>query len=158
MIFAQKAALACMLPLCLAACSTADKPETKSASKAAVKVPAPFPSTYKAYPNVATAIRNVTIFDGEGNRIDNGVVLMSDGKISSVGGADTAIPSDITVFDGAGKYITPGIIIATVMRRRLRPRPKYGPSIASGRKIRGSAVRWPMAGLLHFKFCRVRRT
>ena len=106
----RKAALACLLPLCLAACSTTDKPETKSASKTAVKVPAPFPSTYKAYPSVATAIRNVTIFDGEGNRFDNGVVFMSGGKISSVGGTDTAIPADITVFDGTGKYVTPGII------------------------------------------------
>ena len=110
MTFARKAALACMLPLCLAACSTADKPEAKSASKTAVNVPVPFPSTYKAYPNVATAIRNVTIFDGEGARIDNGVVFMSGGKISSVGGADSPIPADTAVFDGTGKFVTPGII------------------------------------------------
>ena len=35
----------------------------------------PYPSTYKPYPGVATAIRNVTIFDGEGGQIDNGVVF-----------------------------------------------------------------------------------
>ncbi len=110
MILARKAALACLLPLCVAACSTADKPETASVSKPAAKVPAPFSSTYKAYPNIATAIRNVTIFDGEGGRIDNGVVFMSGGKISSVGGPDTSIPADIAVFEGAGKYVTPGII------------------------------------------------
>jgi len=110
MTFARKAALACMLPLCLAACSTTAKPETKSASKTAVNVPVPFPSTYKAYPNVATAIRNVTIFDGEGSRIDNGVVFMSGGRISSVGGADSPIPADTAVFDGTGKFVTPGII------------------------------------------------
>jgi imidazolonepropionase-like amidohydrolase len=69
-----------------------------------------FPSTYKAYPGVATAIRNVTIYDGEGGKIDNGVVFMSGGKISSVGGPDTPIPADIAVFDGAGQYVTPGII------------------------------------------------
>jgi imidazolonepropionase-like amidohydrolase len=110
MIFARKAVLAGLLPLCLAACSATDKPETASASKPAEKAPAPFPSTYKAYPGIATAIRHVTIFDGEGGRIENGVVFMSGGKISSVGGSDTPIPADIAVFDGTGKFVTPGII------------------------------------------------
>ena len=110
MIFLQKAALACLLPLCVASCATAEKSETATASKPADKLPAPFPSTYKAYPGISTAIRNVTIFDGEGARIDNGVVFMSDGKISRVGGPETPIPADIAVFDGTGKYVTPGII------------------------------------------------
>ena len=69
-----------------------------------------FPSTYKAYPGAPTAITGVTIFDGEGNRIDNGTVFMSEGKITSVGGPDTPVPSDISVIDGSGKYVTPGII------------------------------------------------
>tara|TARA_R110002126_G_scaffold50089_6_gene138074 strand:- start:106 stop:1503 length:1398 start_codon:yes stop_codon:yes gene_type:complete len=69
-----------------------------------------FPSTYRAYPSAPTAITGVTIFDGEGGRIDNGTVFMVDGKISSVGGPDTAIPGDATVVDGSGKYVTPGII------------------------------------------------
>ena len=54
-------------------------------------VPA-FPSTYKAYPSVPTAITGVTIFDGEGRRIDTGTVFMAGGKITSVGGPDTVIP------------------------------------------------------------------
>lgn len=98
----------------LAGCAAqGDAPETastKAAVKPVEKAPAPFPSTYKAYPGVATAIRNVTIYDGEGGKIDNGVVFMSGGKISSVGGPDTPIPADIAVFDGAGKFVTPGII------------------------------------------------
>ena len=109
----KSATAALGLALVLSACSATDK-KTASASgkpvKPAAKAEAPFPSTYKAYPGAATAIRNVTIFDGEGNRIDNGVVFMSGGKISSVGGPDTPIPADIAVFDGAGKYVTPGII------------------------------------------------
>ena len=72
-------------------------------------VPA-FPSTYKAYPSVPTAITGVTIFDGEGGRIDKGTVFMAGGKITSVGGPDTAIPADVTIVDGSGKYVTPGII------------------------------------------------
>ena len=101
-------------PLALMACSNAEGPKTVSATaavmKPAEKAPAPFPSTYKAYPGVATAIRNVTIYDGEGGKIDNGVVFMSGGKISSVGGADTNIPAGVNVVDGTGKFVTPGII------------------------------------------------
>ena len=70
----------------------------------------PYPSTYKAYLGTATAIRGATIFDGEGGRIDNGVIFLSDGKVTAIGGSDTQIPADITVFDGTGKYVTPGVI------------------------------------------------
>jgi imidazolonepropionase-like amidohydrolase len=102
-----------VLPLALMACSNAEGPKTVSAApvaKPVEKAPVPFPSTYKAYPGVATAIRNVTIYDGEGGKIENGVVFISGGKISSVGGPDTAIPSGTAVVDGAGKFVTPGII------------------------------------------------
>ncbi len=102
-----------VLPLALMACSNAEGPKTVSAVPAAKpveKAPVPFPSTYKAYPGVATAIRNVTIYDGEGGKIENGVVFISGGKISSVGGPDTVIPSGTAVIDGAGKFVTPGII------------------------------------------------
>ena len=69
-----------------------------------------FASTYKPFPNVATAIRVATVYDGRGGKITNGVVFMSGGKITSVGGPDTPIPADIAVFDGTGKFVTPGII------------------------------------------------
>ncbi|MEP3227301.1 MAG: amidohydrolase [Parasphingorhabdus sp.] len=81
---------------------------TSSASKSASKIA--FPSTYKAYPSEKTVITGVTIFDGEGQRIDNGVVIMSAGKILSVGGPETAVPTDSIVIDGTGKFVTPGII------------------------------------------------
>jgi imidazolonepropionase-like amidohydrolase len=100
-------------PMALMACSNTEGPKTVSATpavKPTEKAPAPFPSTYKAYPGVATAIRNVTLYDGEGGKIDNGVVFMSGGKISSVGGPDTAIPAGVNVVDGTGKFVTPGII------------------------------------------------
>jgi imidazolonepropionase-like amidohydrolase len=70
----------------------------------------PYPSTYKAYPGRPTVIRGATIFDGEGGRIDNGVVFLSEGKVTAIGGPDTPIPADIAVFDGTGKYVTPGVI------------------------------------------------
>ena len=70
----------------------------------------PFPSTYRPYPGRPTAIKGATIYDGEGVRIDNGVVFLSDGKITAIGGADTAIPAGVDVIDGTGKFVTPGII------------------------------------------------
>ncbi|MEH6790752.1 amidohydrolase [Parasphingorhabdus sp.] len=108
-----------LLALCaggslLAGCA-ASSSETNSASTAATppsnsKDATAFPSTYEAYPSTPTAITGVTIFDGEGRRIDNGTVFMADGKISAVGGPETAIPAGTTVIDGIGKYVTPGII------------------------------------------------
>ena len=70
----------------------------------------PYPSTYRPYPAQTTAVRGVTIFDGEGGRIDDGTVLLADGKVAAVGGPGTAIPDGAVVIDGAGKYLTPGII------------------------------------------------
>jgi imidazolonepropionase-like amidohydrolase len=101
--------------LLLAGCATTSAPKvvTGSGKPAPVKWNAdPFPSTYKAYPGVPTLIRNVTIYDGEGGRIDNGFVLFADGKVKSVGGAmaDSDVPAGATVIDGTGKWVTPGII------------------------------------------------
>ncbi|WP_089214776.1 amidohydrolase [Sphingopyxis indica] len=70
----------------------------------------PYPSTYHAYPGRVTAVTGVTIFDGEGGRIDGGTVVLAEGKVASIGGADTAIPADALVIDGRGKFVTPGVI------------------------------------------------
>lgn len=69
----------------------------------------PYPSTYKPYPGVPTLVTHVTIFDGEGGRIDNGAVLFADGKIVELG-QSVAAPAGATVIDGTGKTLTPGII------------------------------------------------
>src|SRR5688572_19910137 len=90
--------------------STASASTTSAASPDKGDKDAPYPSTYKAYPSNDVAITGVTIFDGEGQRIDNGTVFMSDGKIVSVGGPETTIPAESVVIDGTGKYATPGII------------------------------------------------
>ncbi len=102
-------ALACALALTACSAGSGSAPKTAAAKPAPLNKD-PYPSTYKPYPGVATAIRNVTIYDGEGGRIENGVVVFHDGKIAAVGGADTPIPADIAVFDGTGKWVTPGII------------------------------------------------
>ena len=105
------------IALALAACTNgpASKPETASAKPAAsgAKWNAdPYPSTYKPFPGVPTLVRNVTIYDGEGGRIEHGSVLFVDGKIKSLGGAmaDSDLPAGTTIIDGTGKWVTPGII------------------------------------------------
>ncbi len=71
----------------------------------------PFPSTYKPLPSTAMALVGATILTAAGEKIDNGTVLMRDGKIEAVG-ANITPPADYTVVDAHGKWITPGIIDA----------------------------------------------
>jgi imidazolonepropionase-like amidohydrolase len=69
----------------------------------------PYPSTYRPYAGVPTALVGGIVFDGEGNRIENGTVLIRDGRIEAVG-AGLAVPEGYTRVDATGRYITPGII------------------------------------------------
>ena len=69
----------------------------------------PFPSTYRPREARPTVITHVTILTGTGERIDNGMVAMSGGKITGVG-AILAVPAGATVVDGTGKWVTPGLI------------------------------------------------
>jgi imidazolonepropionase-like amidohydrolase len=102
--------------LALAGCGDKSPPKSASA-KPASKGPGlnkgykhdPFPSTYRAYPGVPTLITNVTVFDGEGGRIDRGSVLFADGKIVALGQTVEA-PANAVTIDGTGKWVTPGIV------------------------------------------------
>jgi imidazolonepropionase-like amidohydrolase len=71
-----------------------------------------FPSTYVPLPSRPTALVGGTVLTAAGDRIDNGVVVMSGGKILAVGGAGTAIPAEALVIDAKGKWVTPGVIDA----------------------------------------------
>nr|WP_223799825.1 amidohydrolase [Sphingomonas nostoxanthinifaciens] len=107
-------ALGAVLSLAACAQAPAAKPKSASASPSSPKLAAPwttdpYPSTYHAYPGVPTLVTNVTIYDGEGGRIDNGAVLFADGKVVQVG-QSIAPPAGATVIDGHGKWVTPGII------------------------------------------------
>ena len=69
---------------------------------------APYGSTYQARPGPATLIRNATVLDGTGRRLDDADVLMRDGKVAAVGtGLDAA---GATVVDARGRWVTPGLI------------------------------------------------
>ena len=57
------------------------------------------------------AITNATIMTAAKGTIQNGTVIIRDGKIAQVG-QNLAVPAGAQVIDGTGKYITPGIIDA----------------------------------------------
>ena len=70
-----------------------------------------FPSTYKPMPSHPTAIVGAHVFTGTGQLIENGVVLVKDGKVEAVG-QGLAVPAGYETVDGRGKWVTPGLIDA----------------------------------------------
>ena len=118
-IHSQAGIIAAML--LLSACSGAEQgaktagEDRPAATPAKASTPAdPYPSTYKPYPARTTLIRNVTLFDGEGGRIEHGSILLEGGRVKALGGAlaDLAVPEGALLIDGTGKFVTPGIIDA----------------------------------------------
>ena len=73
---------AAMAAALLSGCAMAG---SKSAKPAIAINPDPYPSTYRVYPGAPTLIRNVTILDGEGGRIENGDIVFADGKVQALG-------------------------------------------------------------------------
>ena len=57
-----------------------------------------------------TRSSGATVYDGEGGRIENGTVVLADGRIQAVGGPDTPSPAGALEIDGTGKWVTPGVI------------------------------------------------
>jgi imidazolonepropionase-like amidohydrolase len=69
----------------------------------------PYPSTYQPLPSRTTLVINATILTGTGVRIENGSLLMRDGRIDRI--SDGSIrASDAEVIDAAGRWVTPGLI------------------------------------------------
>ncbi len=115
--------LAAALAVSLGGCATATdkKPEEAKAAPGKPRALAPgldplarpdaFPSTYKPMPSRPTAIVGGNIFDGAGNLIENGVVLVRDGKVEAVGPASRQL-AGYDIVDARGKWVTPGLIDA----------------------------------------------
>jgi imidazolonepropionase-like amidohydrolase len=72
--------------------------------------PDPFPSTYQPLPRRDAAIVGATVFTAAGERIENGVVIMTDGRVAAVGDASTPVPGGHQVIDARGRFVTPGLI------------------------------------------------
>ena len=85
-------------------------PAAAAASPPPPRVADPYPSTYRPYGGVPTAIFGATIFDGEGGRIENGTIVLVDGRIQALGGPGTPIPDEAIRIDGRGRWVTPGVI------------------------------------------------
>jgi imidazolonepropionase-like amidohydrolase len=68
----------------------------------------PFPSTYRPAASQPTLIRNATVLDGTGRRLDGADVLMRNGRIAAVGSALAA--DGATEIDAQGRWVTPGLI------------------------------------------------
>jgi imidazolonepropionase-like amidohydrolase len=120
------AVLTCALgALALSACATTGdaKPKTETASAAPASkdrtmAPGldgwanadPYPSTYRGLPRENLALVGATVLTGAGQKIEGGVVIITDGRIAAVGGANTPVPAGHKVVDARGRYVTPGII------------------------------------------------
>jgi imidazolonepropionase-like amidohydrolase len=71
----------------------------------------PYPSTYSPYASGVTLITGATILTGAGERINNGSLLIENGKIRAIGAGNTVTaPQGATRINAAGKWVTPGII------------------------------------------------
>ena len=57
-----------------------------------------------------TVISNATIHTGTGETIENGTVVITDGKIVSVG-KSVSVPAGATTIDAKGKHVYPGLIL-----------------------------------------------
>lgn len=56
------------------------------------------------------AIRGAKLIPVSGPEIENGVLVVHRGKITAVGGANTAIPRNARIIDGRGKVVMPGLV------------------------------------------------
>jgi imidazolonepropionase-like amidohydrolase len=61
-------------------------------------------------PSGPVLIENATILTGTGERIENGRILLSDGKIAQIGAARSVRGGKARVIDAEGRWVTPGLI------------------------------------------------
>ena len=76
----------------------------------AAGVAEPFPSTYAPHPSGPVLIENATILTGTGERIDNGSVLLNDGRIEQISGEKIQAEDGVQVIDAADRWVTPGLV------------------------------------------------
>ncbi len=96
-------AAGCCWPTVYAAAHAAASPAVSKA------IANPFPSTYKPLPRRDTYIVHATILDGAGGKIEDGSLLLRDGKIAAIGGSLTP-PAGVVTIDAHHRWVTPGIV------------------------------------------------
>jgi imidazolonepropionase-like amidohydrolase len=117
----RRAALAASIMAALAAagCATAPPPAERAEQAAVPAGQSPSPgaaegayaSRYEPLPHEPVLIANATILTAAGEPIENGSILLQDGRIAAVG-RDLQAPQGVRVIDAAGKWVTPGVIDA----------------------------------------------
>jgi imidazolonepropionase-like amidohydrolase len=60
----------------------------------------------------AVAIRGGTVLTVTRGTIPNGVVILRNGRVEAVGGANTPVPAGADIVDASGRFVSPGIIDA----------------------------------------------
>jgi imidazolonepropionase-like amidohydrolase len=84
-----------------------------------------------------TAIVGGTVFPISGPKIEHGTVVITNGKITAVGGASTVVPAGATKIDATGKWVTPGLFNAATSLGLAEGNPQsggYNESRAKGEK------------------------
>jgi imidazolonepropionase-like amidohydrolase len=94
-----------------AATASSDAPKSEKTDTADDKPLPPLPTSPAPFPvGKPVAITGATILTiGPAGTIDNGTLLIRDGKVAAVG-KDVAVPDGAVVIDGKGRYVMPGII------------------------------------------------
>lgn len=82
---------------------------TFAANSLAAQPDNPYPSTYQPAAAETTAIVGATILTAAGPQLENGTIILRDGKVAQIG-QQLAVPEGATIIDAAGKWVTPGII------------------------------------------------
>ena len=57
-----------------------------------------------------TVLQGATIFDGKGGVLEQGLIIIRDGRIEAVGSTEIEIPENAEILDLKGKYISPGLV------------------------------------------------
>ena len=97
----------CVVLACIASAQTTNK-SSKPVKKTATAQPMARPAAAMP-PAPLVAIRGGKVVTVSHGTIDNGVVVMENGKITAVGGAGTAIPKGAKIIEAAGMWVYPGL-------------------------------------------------
>jgi imidazolonepropionase-like amidohydrolase len=86
-----------------------DAPPASAGSAASAAARQPFSSTYVLPASEPTLIRDAIVLTGTGIRLDDGDVLIVDGRIAAIGNGLEA-PAGARIVEARGRWVTPGLI------------------------------------------------